>query len=103
MWNSLHYINQPPNMRFSKTLTCKGMFYKILTIPHLCSYWKYLGVWPLVGVVPPIHGQSGAMCWTLKKCGSVRKKYFLINERSFDILCVAAMYSRMCYFMYGTK
>ena len=32
MWDS--FTLSTPKMRFSKTLTCKGKFYEILTIPH---------------------------------------------------------------------
>ena len=30
----LYITLSTPKMRFSKTLTCKGKFYEILTIPH---------------------------------------------------------------------
>ena len=41
---------------------------------------KYLGVWPLVGVVPLSHGHYREMWWTPKQKGSVRKGR---KERSF--------------------
>ena len=50
---------------------------------------KYLGVWPLVGVVPLSHGHYREMWWTPKQKGSVRKGR---KERSFGhfhiIICL---------------
>ena len=53
---------------------------------------KHLGAWPLVGVVPPSHEQSGVMWCAPNQKGFVRKGHFLvIFERSFDVLCYVRM------------
>ena len=53
---------------------------------------KHHGAWPLVGVVPPSHKQSGVMWCAPNQKGFVRKGHFLmIIERSFDVLYYVRM------------
>ena len=56
---------------------------------------KYLGVWPLVGVVPPSHGHYREMWWTPKQKGSVRKGR---KERSFGHFHIMSFHFCVCLF-----
>ena len=56
---------------------------------------KYLGVWPLVGVVPLSHGHYREMWWTPKQKGSVRKGR---KERSFGHFHIMSFHFCVCLF-----
>ena len=95
MPNTKDLIEENRRQAQSKDGTLKKFIREVHVKIRYSDGMKYLGVWPLVGVVPLSHGHYREMWWTPKQKGSVRKGR---KERSFGHFHIMSFHFCVCLF-----